>query len=86
MDSTQEMGTHSDAAESSSQLDSSVRHPEAKDVADFPPDQDIFRFGVKNYWHSVNHIALVVSDIGRSLGFYANVIGMQQVIRPDFDR
>ena len=42
--------------------------------------------GLKNYWSTVNHIALVVTDIGKSLGFYAGTIGMTQVIRPDFDR
>ena len=42
--------------------------------------------GLKNYWSTVNHIALVVSDIGKSLGFYAGTIGMTQVLRPDFDR
>ena len=34
----------------------------------------------------VNHIAIVVSDIGRSLHFYTDIIGMEQVNRPDFDR
>ena len=33
-----------------------------------------------------NHIAIVVSDVGRSLHFYTNIIGMQQINRPDFDR
>ena len=61
-------------------------HPDEKTEADFPQDPDIFKTGLKTYWSSVNHIAIVVTDIGRSVGFYANVIGMQQVIRPDFDR
>ena len=39
-----------------------------------------------NFWSSVNHLAIVVSDVGRSLSFYTNVIGMKQVMRPDFDR
>jgi catechol 2,3-dioxygenase-like lactoylglutathione lyase family enzyme len=34
----------------------------------------------------VNHIAVVVSDVGRSLEFYSDVIGMEQIQRPDFDR
>ena len=42
--------------------------------------------GVKDLWTSVNHVALVVSDIGISLGFYADVVGMTQVHRPNFDR
>ena len=35
---------------------------------------------------NVNHIAIVVSDVGISLSFYINVIGMKQINRPDFDR
>jgi len=34
----------------------------------------------------VNHIALIVSDVGRSAAFYSDVIGLQQITRPDFDR
>ena len=34
----------------------------------------------------MNHIALVVSDVGRSLTFYTDVVGMKQVLRPNFDR
>jgi catechol 2,3-dioxygenase-like lactoylglutathione lyase family enzyme len=34
----------------------------------------------------VNHVALVVSDVGRSLAFYTDVVGMKQIIRPNFDR
>ena len=42
--------------------------------------------GVSNLWSSVNHIAIVVADVGRSLAFYTDVVGMKQVIRPNFDR
>ena len=42
--------------------------------------------GVSKLWCSVNHLALVVSDVGRSLSFYSDVVGMKQVMRPDFDR
>jgi len=34
----------------------------------------------------VNHIALIVSDVGRSSAFYSDVLGFQQVRRPNFDR
>lgn len=34
----------------------------------------------------VNHIAIIVSDVGRSLAFYTDVIGFQQIRRPNFDR
>ena len=42
--------------------------------------------GVKSLWSSVNHLAIVVSDVGRSLYFYTEVVGMEQINRPDFDR
>jgi len=42
--------------------------------------------GVSDLWNSVNHIAIVVSDVGRSCAFYGGTLGMQQVMRPDFDR
>jgi len=34
----------------------------------------------------VNHIALVVQDIGESLAFYTSVLGFHQIDRPNFDR
>ena len=37
-------------------------------------------------WKGANHIALVVSNVGRSVSFYADVLGLEQVMRPDFDR
>ena len=42
--------------------------------------------GVSDLWSSVNHIAIVVSDVGTSLSFYTDIIGMKQVFRPNFDR
>ena len=44
------------------------------------------KHGVEGHWSSVNHIAIVVSNVGRSLDFYTNVVGMKQVMRPNFDR
>lgn len=35
---------------------------------------------------SMNHIAFIVSDVGRSSVFYSGVLGLQQVKRPNFDR
>ena len=35
---------------------------------------------------AVNHIAFIVSDVGRSSTFYSDVLGLQQVKRPNFDR
>lgn len=34
---------------------------------------------------SVNHIAIIVSDVGRSIHFYSDVVGLQQIHRPNFD-
>ena len=42
--------------------------------------------GVSDLFSSVNHVAIVVSDIGTSLSFYTDVVGFQQVMRPNFDR
>lgn len=33
-----------------------------------------------------NHFAITVSDVARSLEFYVNVLGLQQIRRPNFDR
>lgn len=35
---------------------------------------------------AVNHIAFIVSDVGKSSTFYSDVLGLQQVKRPNFDR
>ena len=35
---------------------------------------------------SVNHIALIVSDVGKVMNFYVDVLGLEQVKRPNFDR
>jgi len=42
--------------------------------------------GLGEVLYKANHIAIIVSDVGRSADFYANVIGLQQIRRPDFDR
>lgn len=33
-----------------------------------------------------NHLAIIVSDVGRSAQFYSNVLGFQQIRRPNFDK
>ena len=35
--------------------------------------------GVSDLWKNVNHVAIVVSDIGCSIAFYSGVLGMNQV-------
>eukprot|EP00438_Fugacium_kawagutii_P015469 Skav212878 [mRNA] locus=scaffold1006:101956:103305:+ [translate_table: standard] len=47
---------------------------------------DIQRHGMGDLIRSVNHIAIIVSDVGRSLAFYTEIIGFQQIQRPNFDR
>ena len=42
--------------------------------------------GVSDLWADANHIAIVVKDVGKSLQFYTDVVGMKQILRPDFDR
>ncbi|CAF1607582.1 unnamed protein product, partial [Adineta ricciae] len=34
----------------------------------------------------LNHIAITVYDVGRSVSFYVDVLGFQQIRRPSFDR
>ena len=47
---------------------------------------EIPRRGMGDLIRSVNHIAIIVSDVGRSLAFYTEIIGFQQIQRPNFDR
>ena len=42
--------------------------------------------GLSDMWNRVNHIAIVVTDVGRSVAFYTHAVGMSQVMRPNFDR
>ena len=48
--------------------------------------EDTSEDNVGGHWCGVNHIAICVSDVGRSVSFYCNVVGMTQILRPDFDR
>lgn len=47
---------------------------------------DRLQLGLAPAIHKVNHIAIIVSDVGRSAAFYTNVMGFQQIRRPNFDR
>ena len=44
------------------------------------------RRGLGDLILKANHIAITVSDVGRSLSFYVDVLGLQQIRRPHFDR
>lgn len=48
--------------------------------------RDHYRRGLGDLLHRVNHIALIVRDVGYSCSFYTEVIGFQQIRRPNFDR
>jgi lactoylglutathione lyase len=41
--------------------------------------------GLSDHVKSVNHIAILVSDVSKSSQFYRNVIGLEQIRRPNFD-
>lgn len=44
------------------------------------------RRGMGDLITKANHIAIIVSDVGRSLSFYVDILGLQQIRRPNFDR
>ena len=44
------------------------------------------RRGLGDLIVKVNHIAIAVSNVGKSLNFYVDVLGLQQIRRPTFDR
>ena len=43
-------------------------------------EETVSEIGIQGHW------VIVVSNVGRSLVFYTNVIGMKQVVMPNFDR
>jgi len=49
-------------------------------------DYTIPRRGLGDLLTVANHIAITVSDVGRALWFYSDIIGFQQIRRPNFDR
>lgn len=44
------------------------------------------RRGLSDLLVRANHIAITVSDVGTSLNFYVDILGLQQIRRPTFDR
>ncbi|CAF1422060.1 unnamed protein product [Rotaria sp. Silwood1] len=44
------------------------------------------RRGLGDLITKVNHISITVSDVGKSLNFYVDILGLQQIRRPNFDR
>ena len=61
-----------------------VKSPDENDYLHWNPSVE--RRGLGDLITKVNHIAITVSDVGRSLNFYVDVLGLQQIRRPTFDR
>lgn len=49
-------------------------------------DPRLERRGLGWQVQKLNHVGLVCADIGKSVAFYSDVIGLQQIMRPNFDR
>ena len=65
----------SDVAEAAAAKASSFLH--------FSPDRPME--GIAEHIKGVNHIGILVSDVARSLKFYKNIMGFEQIRRPNFD-
>ena len=61
-----------------------VKDPEANPSLHWTQGRE--KRGLGKLIYKANHIALIVSDVGRSAHFYSNVMGFQQIRRPNFDR
>jgi catechol 2,3-dioxygenase-like lactoylglutathione lyase family enzyme len=58
------------------------QHPEAARAAHMNQSGR----GLQPLLHQLNHVALIVRDVGESLHFYSDIIGFEQIRRPNFDR
>lgn len=65
----------SDVAEAAAAKASSFLH--------FSPDRPME--GIADHVKGVNHIGILVSDVARSLKFYKNIMGFEQIRRPNSD-
>lgn len=63
---------------------SSAANPEANPSLHWAKDRQ--KRGLGEVVYKANHIALIVSDVGRSASFYTDVMGFQQIRRPNFDK
>ncbi|CAN8069039.1 unnamed protein product [Agarophyton chilense] len=63
---------------------SGVEDPETNPALHWTPGRK--KNGLGGLVYKANHLALIVSDVGRSTAFYTNVMGFQQIRRPNFDR
>ena len=61
-------------------------HEQEKETFALHWNKNIERRGLGNLVKKANHIGIAVSDIGRSAAFYSDIIGLQQIRRPNFDR
>ena len=62
----------------------SVSHSAPVETLHWNPLEE--RRGLGDLILKANHIAITVSDVGRSISFYVDVLGLQQIRRPEFDR
>jgi len=67
-------------------LRSSTATPPPELQAQLHWNPEIQHRGIGDLLRSVNHVALIVSDVGRSLAFYTEILGFQQIQRPNFNR
>ena len=61
-----------------------TKDPEANPALHWKKDRE--KRGLGDLVYKSNHIAIIVSDVGRSARFYTDVMGFQQIRRPNFDR
>jgi len=57
-----------------------------KETMEMHWNEKIPRIGLGSLIKAANHIAITVADVGNSLWFYSEVMGFQQIRRPNFDR
>mmetsp|Transcript_33131 Transcript_33131/g.54701 ORF Transcript_33131/g.54701 Transcript_33131/m.54701 type:complete len:548 (+) Transcript_33131:55-1698(+) len=65
-------------------MKTAVMNPEKDCCLHWEEDRD--KRGLGKVIYKANHIAFIVSDVGRSVRFYADVMGFQQIRRPNFDK
>lgn len=49
-------------------------------------NKKVERRGLGDLLKKANHYTIAVSDIGRSTSFYSDILGLQQIRRPSFER
>lgn len=68
----------------STQLMTRAKDPDSDPSLHWDKQRD--KRGLGQYIYKANHIAIIVRDVARSARFYSNVMGFQQIRRPNFDK